>query len=161
FNLVYERIGDVIDSRNLYIALPDEQQQILRFPIYTIKGERRPPDYNRPLANGVTEYILRTQKPLLLPHAARDHIVKLGIEVRGEPAICLLGVPMFAGGQTIGVICVQDYEHPYVYNETHIELVSTIATQISAALENARLFAQTQHRAAELEEANKYLGALQ
>ena len=54
---------------------------------------------------------------------------------------------MLAGDKVMGAIAVQDYEHADVYDQAHVDLLSTIASQASIALENARLFAETQSMA--------------
>jgi GAF domain-containing protein len=70
----------------------------------------------------------------------------LGIEMIGQEAQSWLGVPMVRGEQVIGVIAVQSYTTPRLYNEHHRDLLSAIANQAAIAIENARLFQETQER---------------
>src|SRR5512136_3505011 len=77
-----------------------------------------------------------------------------------------LGVPILLGDQVTGVISVQDGE-PKTYNETHVRLMSTLAANLGTAIENARLFDETQRllketeqRAAELAIINSVQAAL-
>jgi GAF domain-containing protein len=51
------------------------------------------------------------------------------------------------GSQVIGVIGLQHWDTPRVYNEQHVRLLNSIASQAAIAIENARLFEQIQARA--------------
>src|SRR5512136_3508918 len=62
-----------------------------------------------------------------------------------------LGVPILLGDQVTGVISVQDAE-PNLYNETHVRLMSTLAANLGTAIENARLFDETQRLLKETEQ---------
>ena len=62
-----------------------------------------------------------------------------------------LGVPILLGEQVTGVISVQDAE-PNLYNETHVRLMSTLAANLGTAIENARLFDETQRLLKETEQ---------
>lgn len=151
--LLYKMVGQVLDNRNFYVALLDEAKKLIQFPIYTQEDERRDVA-TRPLGNGLTEYVLRTRKPILFPRNVTEELHKLGIEVIGRTAQCWMGVPMLAGDKAVGVIALQDYEKESVYTRDQMELLSTIAAQAATALENARLFNQTQLRVAELATIN-------
>ena len=141
--LLYANIGQVLDNRNLYIALYDEAKQSIAFPAYTINGERHTPA-SRPFGNGLTEYVIRTKAPLLIPHNQSTFLTEQGIDLLGTPSKCFLAVPMRVGERVIGVIAVQDYERENVYDVHHLELLDTLAAQAAIALENARLYGAVQ-----------------
>jgi GAF domain-containing protein/HAMP domain-containing protein len=61
-----------------------------------------------------------------------------------------IALPLNVSGQTIGVLDVQS-EHPGAFTENDISTLSILADQITTAIENARLFTQTQQA---LREAN-------
>jgi diguanylate cyclase (GGDEF)-like protein len=62
--LIYTVIGQVLDNRNLFIALYDEATQRISFPIYTIDGQRTTVP-TRAFATGLTEDVIRSRAPLL------------------------------------------------------------------------------------------------
>jgi len=138
--LLYTNIGQVLDARNLYIALYDEANQSITFPVYTTNGERRA-SVSRPLGNGLAEYVIRSKAPLLIPRNHAAFLAEQGIEsALGTPSKCFLAVPMQVGERVTGVIAIQDYEREDVYDASHMELLCTLAAQGAIALENARLF---------------------
>ncbi len=59
-----------------------------------------------------------------------------------------LHVPIWAGGRVLGAISVESSQRQ-AFSETEELLLTTLASQAAAALENARLFGETQRRAAE------------
>ena len=77
-----------------------------------------------------------------------------------------LGVPIPAGDKAIGVIAIGTGDR-HAYGEEHERLLSTLATNMGVALDNARLFEETKRlleeadaRAAELETVNRIGNAL-
>ena len=148
--LIYTMVGRVLDNSNLYIALCDEANRRISFPIYTIDGEHLSVP-SRPFGNGLTEYVIRTKSPLLIHRDVMGAMAQLGVDPVGRPAQSLLAVPMLVGEKALGVITVQDYDRPDMFNAAHLELLSTFAAQAAIALENARLYQAGQWRAAELQ----------
>ncbi len=67
-----------------------------------------------------------------------------------------LGVPLVAGGQAIGTLCTFNLE-PKTIKQNTIDLMITMGSQIGFAIENARLFAQTQASEDTLRRQNEYL----
>jgi PAS domain S-box-containing protein len=61
-----------------------------------------------------------------------------------------LGVPLMAGEQVIGIYSV-DKAQPGFFTEEHVRMAEALAAQAAVAIQNARLHAQVQHYAAELE----------
>ena len=151
--LIYTVVGQILDSRNLYIALYDEASQSISFPVFTIDGERISQPA-RALANGMTEYVIRSRAPLFLPCDVMSATSERGIERHGPPTQCYLAVPMLAGEKVMGVIAIQDYERENVYDSGHLDILTAIASQAAIALENTRLFTETQRRADQLQVVN-------
>lgn len=58
---------------------------------------------------------------------------------------CWLGIPLMVQGRRIGLISLH-HSQPGFYTNRHIELAATFAIQSAAAIENARLFAQTRRQ---------------
>jgi GAF domain-containing protein len=58
----------------------------------------------------------------------------------------LVMVPLVAGHQARGLITLGDTEHEHAFKESDMHLLQTLANAMSVALENARLFDETQRR---------------
>src|SRR4029453_13909575 len=59
-----------------------------------------------------------------------------------------LGVPILKGADAFGVIALYSKEE-HAYNDADLRLLQTLANTLSVALENARLFDETQRRSRE------------
>ena len=62
-----------------------------------------------------------------------------------------IGVPLVAAGKVIGLYSV-DKAEPSFFQAEHVRLAEKLAPRASSAIQNARLFEQSQHYVAELEE---------
>jgi PAS domain S-box-containing protein len=149
YEMLFESIGQVMDNRNLYLALYDEANHCISFPLYTLDGERREPA-SRPFANGLTEYVIRTRSPLLIAGDMPQTLQTLSIDAVGRMAACYLAVPMLVGQRVVGVMAVQDYVREAALTARHLNLLATIAAQAAVALENARLYEAQARRVAEM-----------
>jgi GAF domain-containing protein len=72
-----------------------------------------------------------------------------GFSPAGAVAQSWLGIPLTIGNEVIGAIAVRS-STPYVYDDNHQNLLIAISGQSAIAIQNARLFAQTQEQLADL-----------
>lgn len=153
-----EMIGKVFNNRNFYVALYDEARNALSFPIYRIEAEGRDlRNVTRPFGNGITEFVIRTKAPLLIPDRMQEALAERGVSLIGQLSQCYLAAPMLINDKVLGVLAVQDYERAHVYDTSHVELLSTVASQAAIALENARLYATVQQELNERKRAEEQL----
>ncbi|MGH2591968.1 MAG: GAF domain-containing protein, partial [Anaerolineae bacterium] len=147
---IHRHVGPLMDVSNFYVALYNEDYDELTFPLVYEDGQ--PARYrSRSASNGLTEYVLRTRAPLLIPADVPGAIKRLGLDVvAGEESQCWLGVPITIGDRALGVIAAQSQTQAYLYDSDDVDLLSTIASQTAVAIENAQLYASTRRRAAEL-----------
>src|SRR4030095_10891291 len=62
--------------------------------------------------------------------------------------------------RVLGDISMQNYEHENAYRESELRLLTTIAASLGTALENARLFDETQRLLSETAERNAELAII-
>ncbi|MFN8594969.1 MAG: GAF domain-containing protein [Anaerolineae bacterium] len=75
-------------------------------------------------------------------------VTRIETDTVEEPRAYIL-IPMITHDKVVGVISVQSYE-PDAFNDMHLAMLSAIASHSAIVIENNRLLAQAQHRAAEL-----------
>jgi PAS domain S-box-containing protein len=156
--LIFSMIGRLFDNKNLYVALYDEKNQEVSFPIYTVEGKQLD-SAPRKLGNGLTEFVIKTKQPLLILKDMDEVFEELGIDLLGKKSYSILSVPILTGEKVIGVITLQDYKKEYAFDESQLELMTTIAAQAAIALENSHLFAALQQELKEKDEAEKRIKA--
>mgnify|MGYP005836731617 CR=1 FL=1 len=134
---------ETLHARSLYLAIFHADTQEMSFPIF-IENNASLDIPRQPLA-GLTGHIIRTRQPLLISGANTAEIIEtLGALHTGVPARSFLGVPLLTGENVVGVLAVQDENDPYAYNENDLRLLSTVASQLAIAIENARLYNESQ-----------------
>lgn len=155
FRSVHSIIGQVMPAQNFYIALYDEAGNLLSFPYYVdeVDGSASIPA-TQP-GRGMTEYILRTGKPLLSDAANFEELARTGeVELVGPPSPIWIGAPLVVDARTIGVIALQDYRNADVYSERELRMLEFVSGQVAKAIERTRLYEDIQRR-------NRILTALQ
>ena len=148
---IHHYVAQLMDATNFYVALYDPEKDEISFPLYIDGDQVRRTVAGRRSGKGMTEHVIRTRQPLLVKDNLDQLLEELDIESIGQSSYSWLGVPMIAGEQPIGVIAVQSYTTPRVYDEHARDLLTAVASQAAIAIQNARLFEQTQAALAETE----------
>ena len=145
----------LIDAKNFYIGLYSPEKNEVSFPLNVSESVVDKTIVTLPADKGLTGYVLRTRKPILIPENVSEAMQKMGIERVGEPAKCWLGVPLLLGEQIIGVMAAQSYTEANAYDEHDRDLLMAVAGQAAISIQNARLFGETQRRVTELSTFNE------
>jgi PAS domain S-box-containing protein len=159
YRAVHAVIGELMNATNFFIALYDEERQLISWPYYVDEVDLDVPDANQwdefgtGNARGTTAYVLRTEEPQLLSHEAMKALTEQGeIEPVGAETAdsTWLGVPLKAEGRTTGVLVVQSYTEDVRYTERDKGLLAFVGQHVGAALSRARAIEETRQRNAEL-----------
>jgi GAF domain-containing protein len=153
---IYEQLSRIIRATTFYMAIHDRPTAMVSFPLYVEERTKRESPA-RPFGNGMTEYVLRTGRPLLLNTDVEQRARALGIEPRGRPAASWLGVPVLSDGEACGVIAVQDFERAECFTLHDLEVLTIVAAQAGVALRNGHLFASARQAYQELSETQARL----
>ena len=137
FRSVHAIIGTVMPAGNFYIALYDGAQDLISFP-YFVDEEDSPPEPKKP-GKGLTEYVIRTGRPLLCDEAADRELRARGeVEVVGAPSAIWLGVPLIVDGKTTGAMVVQHYTSPTAYGHRELRMLEYVSSQVARSIERKR-----------------------
>ena len=137
FESVHNIIGTVMPAGNFYIARYDDEEDLISFP-YFVDEEDTPPAPKKP-GKGLTEYVIRTGKPLLCDEATdRDLRGRGEVEVVGAPSAIWLGVPLIVDGKTTGAMVVQHYSDPNAYGGAELRMLEFVSSQVARSIERKR-----------------------
>jgi signal transduction histidine kinase/CheY-like chemotaxis protein len=139
-DLASQTLNEMLEAHTLYIALYDKQTQKISFPYYKAGNQQRQQP-SMTLGQGLTSKIIESAQPLLCG-TLQEQIDQGVITASGE-CETYLGVPILVGKEVIGALSVQHPE-PNRYTHEDVRLVSTIAANLGIALENARLYTESQ-----------------
>ncbi|MHB8586000.1 MAG: ATP-binding protein [Thermoplasmatota archaeon] len=145
---VTQNLIQLIPASCQFIALWDRDRDIVRFPYYHEKGRRERPS-DRVFANGLTEYVLRTGRPLHIARRFDATCRELGIEFRGTPSKSWLGAPLIVDGQSVGIVAVYDNEREQAFGHDAERTLRILAAHAAASLKSASLHAARDRAAKE------------
>ena len=169
YRAVHAVIGELMNASNFFIALYDEERELISWPYYVDEVDLDVPDPNRwdafgtGNARGTTAYVLRTGEPQLLTHEGMARLAEEGeLEIVGADTAesSWLGVPLKSEGRTVGVLVVQSYTKDVTYTESDKQLLALVGQNVGAALSRARAIEETRRRNAELAIINSVQTAL-
>ena len=97
---VQKELGQIFDTSDFYIAFQEGDE--IRFELEVEKGEILP-KRSRKLANGLTEYIIRSGQPLVIRADLEKVAGATGRHLlAARPAKCFCGAPILLGGRPAG-----------------------------------------------------------
>src|SRR6267378_4497733 len=112
----------------------------LEFPYFVDEYDTARDVPPRKLRKGLTEYVLRTGKPLLATPDVYENLVAAGeAELIGAPSIDWLGVPLRVKDRTIGVVVTQTYSQGVRYGEGERDILTFVSSQMAMAIERKRV----------------------
>ncbi len=130
---IHKVVGGLLYAQNFYIAMLSADATMLEFA-YSV-DERDSVRKPRRVAHGMTEYVLRTGKPLLADRPRISRLESTGKVVsHGSMAHCWLGVPLLHEDKVVGVIAVQSYAPSHTFNLRDQELLTFVAFHIGSGL---------------------------
>jgi len=147
--LTGEQVRRTFGADIVYVGLLDRQTNTIHFPY--IHGESFG---TMPLGEGLSSRVILSGEPLLINEDVAGRHAALDIEQVGQLAKSYLGVPIVVGDEAIGVLSAQSTKEEGRFDEHHLRLLTTIAANVGAAIENARLYQAAQEAQAAAEQAN-------
>lgn len=143
-------IGMLFDTTSFFVGLYDVQRHQIDLPLVSENGLMV--DFEPIPLCGLSEAVIRHGTPLHFGdlEIEEDRMMSLNIfpdeREPGYGALSWLGVPLRDRSlQTLGLISVQN-QLPDTYDDSDLALLTTVAAQISLALDNARLLDAEQQR---------------
>ena len=145
YNLVGDKIRDIFDSQVVMISTYDPQDETIVHRYAIERGEHIYAPGHYPI-RGFRTQIVQTRQPVLVNTKVPEKAAQLGqhtIPGTITPK-SWLGVPMIVGDQVTGILSLQNVDRENAFNKSHVRLLQTLAASMSVALENPRLFDETQ-----------------
>ena len=156
---VGEKAADALAVRGMSISTVDQATGEVTFHFWIDEGVRNYKLEGIKLGDAVSAEILNTNRAVRIGSASEAASRGTPFKIAGTESY--LGVPIPASDRAIGVFALGTHEQ-HAYSDADERLVTTMASAMGVALENARLAARTRQRVAELaivNEVNRAVGA--
>jgi GAF domain-containing protein len=152
YDLVGDKIRDLFDSQVTVIAEFDVENKIEHFQYVFEDGKRFYPNPRK--FDGVRDALISTQELIHINENVAEAIKEYGASGEAAPGTefpkSTVYVPLILGDKVRGYVSLQNLDREFAFSDSGVRLLSTLANSMSVALENARLFNETEQRNAEL-----------
>jgi len=154
FRFIHLSIKKLMPAENLYIALYEKENNLIRFAYFVDKNDKVAP--TKRFEKGLTEYVIRTGKSVLITEENHRELENKGeVVLFGSPSKIWLGVPLTIQDNIIGVLVLQDYEDEHTYGEKEKEILELISYPTSRAIERKLQERERENLIRELKKINE------
>ena len=162
---IYELVGNRLcglfpDTQTLVIRTFDHSKGLEHWQFAKEKGVMQIVG-ERPL-NWNSKELIRTKKSLNINENYVETAKKYGSSgvTAGKPPKSAIFVPMIVGDVVKGSVSLQNVDRENAFTDSDLRLLTTLTNSMSVALENARLFDETNHLLAESKQRATELGTV-
>ncbi len=136
FPRLHEIVRTLMPARSFYFTLYDEQAGTVAFPYFVSEKYGTPAVTPRPLAHGLTEYLIRIGRPLLLDARGMHELEATGeIDTVVFPCESWLGVPLRAGDPIVGTMVALSFSSLQKYTAREQAIFEYIARLVAMAIQ--------------------------
>ncbi|MEK6222634.1 MAG: GAF domain-containing protein, partial [Chloroflexota bacterium] len=139
---VKKQVTMLLGTQNFYVALYEESTTMITYPLAIKHGQHQnwPP---RTLTNRLTDMVISKKQALLIPFDAHEEMESFGVLKGEEKMHAWLGVPLLTPERTLCCLAVMSFNQDVSFTPEDQDLLTILSGQVSVALENAHLYAQT------------------
>ncbi len=133
YPIIVQELSKIWDTNNFFIALYDKKSETLSLPFF---ADEKDNFYEIPTKKTITGWVINNNKSVLLKEKDLKNLEDSGdIDLVGTPCKVWMGVPLKVENDTIGVMCLQDYNDEGKFSPDDLYILDFIATQIAIALQ--------------------------
>ncbi len=144
-DLVGDRLRSLFHTGDLAIHWRDEADMVHVLYVYE-HGLRLPGRVHRHKEDSKLAHAMQKGLPVVMNNRAAMDALGISTVEGTDASLACVFVPMMLGERLTGAISVESFEREDAFGEAEISLLSTIASSMAVALENARLLEATQRR---------------
>ncbi|MGJ3240167.1 MAG: GAF domain-containing protein [Anaerolineae bacterium] len=152
--IIRAQVPQVTRAEEVYLALYDPETEMITFPLAVHEDGTDFEIEPRPLGDDEVSYIIKRKHALSLEddYFSIDELRRSMKISNGEGNIkSYMGVPLKSGETILGVLAIRNRTKRRTFNINDDRILTTVGSQLGAAIQNARLFSQTQASAVTLE----------
>lgn len=160
-NRIIQAATELTDTEEASILLVDQRTGELRFEAATRLSPGAMEALVVPMEGSIAGWIVQHGEPVIVEDAKQEPRHFMGVDhTIQHNTRNLLGVPMMAHDKVIGVVEAINKRNNVNWTEDDVSTLTTLAVQAAVAIENARLFQQSDFIAEMVHELRTPLAAL-
>ncbi len=151
--VVGEKLREVFASQDLYIGLLDPDGKAMHMPYTVEHGVRLTQAPFVPRDDRVWVREVRAGRTLVARNGADFAAYQMAVMPGTDMPSSGVYVPIMVGERYIGQVGIESFEREDAFDASAVRLLQTVVASLGTALENARLFDETQRLLKETERA--------
>ncbi len=159
-DLVGDKLREVLKTQDIGIRLINQTTGMVHYLYEFEHGKRLEMPPAMPKPGGPGERMRETRAPVVFNSRAELDASGIGVVPGTDVACSVAFVPIISGDRTTGSLLLENHEREYAFGESEVRLLQTVASSMGVALENARLFGETQRLLKETEQRNAELAVI-
>ena len=161
YNLVGDKLRDVFDAQCVILLSVDPDAGTRRHWYLVEQGRRFELPPPGPIGDiGFLPELLRTRAPVVVNTEAAARVAAVRLPQLGEVPRSFVWIPLLIAGEVRGAFSLQNLQRENAYSDADVRLMQTLAASMAVALENARLFDETQRLLRETEARHAELAVI-
>ena len=160
YELAGNKLSEVMKTLDIDIRLFSPETDQVFYPYMRDRGEliKIAPT---PMM-GMSRHVFETGQTLLINEKLEERMAQLGsVTLPGtQVEKSLLAVPIIVAKKAVGMVTICNYEKENAFSDSEVRLLQTVVAAMSVALENARLFDETNRLLKETEERTAELAVI-
>jgi PAS domain S-box-containing protein len=137
---VYHEVQKLLPSDNFYIALQNDTDKTLSFPLYVDSTIKSKPSDDTGKPEGLLGYLFKTKKPQLLTEQdIKNRIADGVLSGCNVPVKVWVGIPLVIEKSMVGAMVLRCYNSDKKYSHDDITLLSFLAEEIAAGIHHITL----------------------
>jgi signal transduction histidine kinase/CheY-like chemotaxis protein/PAS domain-containing protein len=144
YRSIHQSLSSIVDVTNFFIALVDSDKRTLYFPYHVdTEDDDFSPINDFDTNTSLTGLVVLRQKPMLLKQKALEaRAAKNG--VWGPVPLIWMGVPLVVKDTVIGVVALQSYTDPHMFDDHDLEVLAAVSHQIAVAIDRKQSYEDLQ-----------------
>jgi signal transduction histidine kinase/CheY-like chemotaxis protein len=160
YELVGNKLSDVLHTLDIDIRLFSAATNQVFYPYVRDHGKIIKVEPS--LLSGMSKYVYETHQTLIINEKLEERMKELGSVILPGTQMekSFMAVPIIVGDKVLGMVSISNYEKENAFSESEVRLLQTVVSAMSVALENARLFDETNRLLKETEQRTAELGVI-
>lgn len=154
--IICKEMVHIFGANNTGIGLLNKEKSKLKIVAFYVGSNQESDATGLELpieGNASTWYVITTGQPIVTPDTQNNPITESVHDIAVDRGTqCLMIIPLIAQGEIIGTIGVKTSDKERIFTPEEVSLAQTIASQVTGAITNARLFSEEEQARRSLEQ---------
>ncbi len=159
-DLVGDKLREVFGTDDINIRWWDESANLVHYLYEMEQGQRLRVAPAAPSPGGPFEQLLATRRPVIFRSAAQIEAAAIEQIPGTRTSLSFVYVPIIGSNRVLGAILIESFQREDAFGEAEVKLLTTLGAGMGVALENARLYAETQRLLKETAQRNAELAVI-